>query len=459
LPDSHFSGRRTVLIVVEFVLLFLGLLAVSLALGQEESSNWPRFILKMLVAIVAVQMSLYYGGLYDDSALRSRTSFVLQLGQVLVAGTLVLVLIYYLVPSLKLGREVLLTYLPLSVLTIIVWHSLHLWVSGREALSETVLILGTGESAQQIAVEMLRRPPLGYRVAGFLGEHPREVGEQLINPSVLGIFADLARLVTELRVSLIIVALDDRRGKMPVEQLLDCRMAGVRVEDAPNFFERLTGKIMVSNLRPSWLVFSEGFVAPQLLNASKRAVESLAALVVLALTTPLLGLLAILIKLDSPGQVIYRQERVGERGKVFNLLKLRTMRTDAEQRTGPVWASPDRDPRITRLGRLLRKLRLDELPQLFNVLRGEMSFVGPRPERPHFVEQLRKVIPYYDQRHSVRPGITGWAQVKFGYGSTIEDSETKLQFDLYYIKNMSILLDLAIIVDTAKVVLLGRGAR
>jgi sugar transferase (PEP-CTERM system associated) len=423
-------------------------------------TGWTLFLPKAAIAIVALQMSLYYGGLYDDAAtLRSRTAFGLRLGQAVAAGTLVLALVYYLVPVFELPRRVLLTYLPFAVLTIALWHTVHLWVGGREALSDVVLILGTGESAQQIAVEMLRRPPLGYRIAGFLGEHPREVGRQLIGPSVVGTSADLLSLVDQLRVSLVVVALDDRRGKMPVEELLECRMAGIRVEDAPSFFERLTGKIMVGNLRPSWLVFSQGFVAPRLLRASKRGIEFVGALVLLVLSAPILALAALVVKLESPGGVVYKQERVGERGKVFKLFKLRTMRADAEGNTGPVWASSGPDFRVTRIGRFLRKSRLDELPQLVNVLRGEMSFVGPRPERPHFVEQLRKVIPYYDQRHSVRPGITGWAQVKFGYGSTIEDSETKLQFDLYYLKNMSLLLDLAIVVDTAKVMVLGRGAR
>jgi exopolysaccharide biosynthesis polyprenyl glycosylphosphotransferase len=231
------------------------------------------------------------------------------------------------------------------------------------------------------------------------------------------------------------------------------------VEDAPSFFEQLTGKILVSDLRPSWFVFSPGFNKPTLLRGSKRAGELVIALFLLVVLAPFFGLLALLIRLESSGPAFFRQARVGLRGRVFDLVKLRTMRSDAEAATGPVWASPENDTRITRLGRVLRKLRLDELPQLLNVLNGEMSFVGPRPERPHFVEKLRQVIPYYDERHTVRPGITGWAQVKFGYGSTIEDSERKLQFDLYYVKNMSIFLDLAIVLDTFKVMLLRRGAR
>jgi sugar transferase (PEP-CTERM system associated) len=270
---------------------------------------------------------------------------------------------------------------------------------------------------------------------------------------------DLLAIVGEHKINLIVVALDDRRGRMPVEELLQCRMAGIRVEEATSFFERLTGKILVSNLRPSWLVFSRGFSNPRAVRNVKRLVELVASLVLLLLTGPLFALTALLIKLDSHGPVIYRQKRVGEYGKTFDLLKLRTMHADAENGTGPVWASREDDPRITRVGRFLRKTRLDELPQLVNVLRGEMSFVGPRPERPHFVEKLGQVIPYYHERHNVKPGITGWAQVKFGYASTIEDAENKLQFDLFYIKNMSLLFDLTVVLQTLKVIVLGRGAR
>ncbi|PYQ42800.1 MAG: glycosyl transferase [Acidobacteria bacterium] len=307
---------------------------------------------------------------------------------------------------------------------------------------------------------MLSRAPLGYNIVGFLGEHAAEVGRSIGSPSVIGTIDDLFWIVGSRGVTRIVVALEDRRGRLPIEDLLRCRVSGVQVEDAPSFYEKLTGKILLSDLRPSWLVFSPGFSRPRrLMRASKRVFEFVLALGLLAVTAPLLALLALAIRLDSRGAALYRQTRVGERGRTFNLYKLRTMRQDAEAGTGPVWAAPQRDARVTRLGRVLRTLRLDELPQLLNVLRGEMSFVGPRPERPHFVEQLRKVIPYYDERHSARPGITGWAQVKFGYGSTIEDSERKLQFDLYYIKNMSLLLDLAILVDTLKVMVVGRGAR
>jgi len=454
------APRRVVLFVVDSVLLLAVLAAAhALRMHPDLPPLTPNALLRGLVAVLVLQVTLYYSELYDDRALRSRTQFFLGLGQSFVASTTILAFVYYFAPAVRIEPSTLLVALPLSALAVLAWHSLHRWAGGREALSDTVLILGTGPTAQEIAVEMLRRAPLGYRVAGFLGEHAAEVGRRIVNPSVIGTTADLLPLVTSLRVSLIVVALEDRRGRMPVDDLFRCRLSGIKVEDAPSFFERLTGKILVSDLRPSWFVFSPGFNKPTLLRGTKRAGEIVIALVALAVLLPVLGLLILLIRTESRGPGIYRQARVGLRGKVFDLFKLRTMPIDAEAATGPVWASSEDDPRVTRLGRTLRKLRLDELPQLVNVLKGEMSFVGPRPERPHFVEKLRQVIPYYDERHTVRPGITGWAQVKFGYGSTIEDSERKLQFDLYYVKNMSLLLDIAIVLDTFKVMLLGRGAR
>jgi sugar transferase (PEP-CTERM system associated) len=456
LPD-----RRLLLLLVlgETVLLSLLLVAVAvLAPSTDERLAFASVLGRGLVVVAVVQTSLYYGEVYDLRALRSRTQLFLRLGRSMLLAALLLPLVYYLAPSARLAPRLLLPFLPLTVVAIFLWHAFIYWAGDREALTDNVLILGTGHTAQQVAVELLRRAPLGFRVTGFLGEHEDEVGRSRTAPPVVGTTDQLLSVVSNLEVSLIVVALDDRRGRLPVDDLLRCRVAGVRVEDAPTFYERLTGKLLLSDLRPSWLVFSPGFRKPRLLLASRRVLEFAAAALLLAALGPLLALLAFLIRLDSPGPALYRQPRVGQGLRVFELLKLRTMRADAEA-GGPTWASSGGDRRVTRVGRVLRSLRLDEVPQLVNVLRGEMSFVGPRPERPHFVEQLRKVIPYYDERHNVPPGITGWAQVKFGYGSTIEDAERKLQFDLYYIKNMSPFLDLAIVLDTFKVMLLGRGAR
>jgi sugar transferase (PEP-CTERM system associated) len=458
-PNSRPGPHRVVLVLTESGLLFLVLVGAATLAGEGSLALSRPFFLRALLCVSALQLGIYYAELYDDRALRSYTQFFVRLGQSYAAVALVLGFVYYLFPSVRVGPGILLLGLPLSVVAIVAWHTVHRWTVDREALSDNVLIVGSGTTARQIAAEVLRRAPLGYRVVGLLGTHPAEMGRRLDHPAVVGTMADLLPLVHSLRVNVIVVALEDQRGHLPIEDLLRCRVEGIRVEDAPSFFERLTGKILVSDLRPSWLVFSPGFSKPRLLRSAKRAGELVAALVLLVAASPLLLLLSLLIRLESRGPAFYRQPRVGLRGGVFALHKLRTMREDAEAASGPVWADPAADPRITRLGRFLRTFRLDELPQLVNVVRGEMSFVGPRPERPHFVQTLRLVIPYYDERHSVRPGITGWAQVKFGYGSTIEDGERKLQFDLYYVKNMSFFLDLVIILETFKVMLLGRGAR
>ena len=451
--------RKAFNVLIEGVLLVLAFTAATALRFHGGFLSYDNLVAKALVSAALIQICLYYSDLYEDYAMRRRIEIFLRFGQAFITSILLLSLVYYAIPELTVGRGILSIYLPLGFVVLLGWRTLYLWIAGRDALADNVLIVGTGPSARLIAQEMLRRTPLGFKVVGFVGEHRAEVGKRIVNPAVIGITEELLPLVQRNRVNLILVALDDRRGKMPVTELLTCRLAGVRVEEAPAFYERLTGRIMVKNLRPSWLVFSQGFNKPRLLRNSKRIGELLFATLLLVLLAPFLAVIALLIELDSPGPVLYGQERVGEKGRSFMLHKFRSMRADAEAQSGPVWASPDGDQRITRLGRWLRKTRLDELPQLINVLRGEMSFVGPRPERPHFVEHLTRVIPYYHERHSVKPGITGWAQIKFGYGSTIEEAEDKLEFDLYYIKHMSLVFDLGIVLDTLKVVVAGKGAR
>jgi len=253
------------------------------------------------------------------------------------------------------------------------------------------------------------------------------------------------------------VSMSDRRGRMPIRELLQAKMSGVRVEDAATMYERLTGKILIDDIKPSWLIFSDGFRASRATRAIKRVVDLALAAAGIALASPLILLTALGVRLESAGPVLYRQERVGENGRIFTLFKFRSMRADAEKGT-PVWAK-ENDDRVTRVGRFIRLTRLDELPQLWNVLRGDMSFVGPRPERPFFVEQLAAVIPFYMERHAVKPGVTGWAQVKYRYGSSVQDAMEKLRYDLYYIKHLSIIFDLTIVMDTVKVIILGKGAK
>jgi sugar transferase (PEP-CTERM system associated) len=280
----------------------------------------------------------------------------------------------------------------------------------------------------------------------------------LVNTKVIGSYNQLLEVVEREHIDKIVVALEDRRGSLPVQALLTCKQRGIEVEESVTFCEKLCGRVMLENLRPSWLIFSPGFTVPILLRLQKRMLDLVLASLGLILALPFMLVIAILIKLDSRGPVVYRQERTGEKGKRFTLLKFRSMYVGAEMATGPVFADAE-DPRVTRVGRFIRSLRLDELPQLMNVLWGDMSFVGPRPERPFFVEQYIKDIPFYDQRLNVKPGITGWAQVRYPYGATLKDAAEKLRFDLFYVKNMSLLFDLFIILKTVKIVLLGYGAR
>ncbi len=320
-----------------------------------------------------------------------------------------------------------------------------------------LLFLGATPLAERLIRELESANP-GYEILGYLDDRaPHEV--RAVNGfRILGKMHQVGEIAAATGADTIVVALAERRGAFPIQPILDCKLRGIQVEDWPTFYERLTGKILVQNLRPSWLIFSDGFCRPRLTQRLKNWSDIALSLCILLSTWPILLLVALAIKLDSPGPVLFRQERIGERGAPFTLLKFRTMVQGAEARSGPVWAT-EGDPRVTRVGRWLRKTRLDEFPQLINVLRGEMSFVGPRPERPHFVAQLQEQIPFYVQRHVVKPGITGWAQIRYRYGATVADAEEKLQYDLYYIKHLSLFLDLFIIFSSIRVVLSGSGAR
>jgi sugar transferase (PEP-CTERM system associated) len=452
-------GARWLGVLAESLIVLLSFAtAVLVRLGSVDALlGYELFASKALVCVAEVQLTLYYAELYEYRSRRRLELFQL-LGQCMAIAAVALTVVFFAVPALEVGRGAFVLFIVLAWSGLLLWRLLLLWAWGTlGAFGDRVLILGTGVPAQKVAREMLKRAPIGYRVLGFLTEHEGEIGRALGNPSVLGTLSDLPRLSESLDATLIVVAQEDRRKRLPVDLLLRCRMAGVRVVEAANLFEGLSGRIPLRDLRPSWLIFSGGFNKPRVLASIKRWGEAAIAAVLLLVTAPLAALTALFVRLSSPGAVLYRQTRVGLDGRSFELLKWRTMRADAEKVSGPVWASGDNDPRVTKLGRLMRKTRLDEVPQLWNVLRGDMSFVGPRPERPHFVQQLREVIPYYDERHSVRPGITGWAQVKFPYGSTLEDAEEKLEYDLYYVKHMSLLLDAAVVLETAKVILLGRG--
>ena len=320
-----------------------------------------------------------------------------------------------------------------------------------------VLILGTGRLAKELCQVLISRQGHAFEVVGFLDRDPSRVGERLVNPGVVGAFDQLFEVVERYKVHTIAVCLEDRRAGLPVETLLDFKAMGLDVVDGHQLYEEESGRLSIDLIKPSALIFSTGFRRRAFVIGIKRLMDLGLSAAGLAVLAPLFALVALLIKFDSPGPVFYRQTRLGLRGQPYVMWKFRSMRHEAEKE-GAQWAAPD-DPRNTRVGRWLRKWRIDELPQLINVVRGEMSLVGPRPERPVFVQSLRDLIPYYDLRHTVRPGITGWAQIRFRYGASAEEAHIKLQHDLYYVKNLSIALDFRILTETVQVVLFGKGAR
>jgi len=416
-------------------------------------------LLKAVLVVAVVQINMHYADLYDVRIISDRRELFTRLIQATAASSFVLAAIYFWAPSTMIGRGVFLVAASLIIIVAVAWRVFFEWLSGRVGPRERLLLVGTSPAAVDLGRELFaRRTELGVEIVGFIDPDPSKVGQPLMNPGIIGAIDDIPGIVASRGVDRVVVSLADARGTLPVERLLEMKLAGVSFDHLASVYEEYTGKIAVENLRPSWLIFSDGFRKTRLLSAMKRLLDIVSALAGLILGAPLMALVALAVRLTSPGPVLYHQQRVGLNGRVFTVHKFRSMRTDAEASTGPVWASKKGDTRVTPIGNILRRCRLDELPQLWNVLNGDMSFVGPRPERPEFVSQLTEQIRFYGQRHVVRPGLTGWAQVSYTYGASTEDALQKLQYDLYYIKNLSIALDLFIILETIKTVVLRRGA-
>lgn len=457
--SQYVSIKSILLIGIESIVIVLSLvLGAKLRFWNDPAqflvyAQSGSFVLQLLTVLVVLETCCYYNDLYDLSIVRPRSEQFLCLAQALGAGYLLLGLFYNLIPGLLAGRGVLFIALALTTTVISALRIGLDWVWQLTTREKLVLILGTGETAVTAVREIERRVDLNFRVAGFITSERTRSSELLGHP-VLGGQDDLRAIACEQRISKIIVALEDLRGALPTRDLVRLKIQGIEIEDAHSALAALTGRVWLRTVRPSWFVFSAGFQRSKTTLLLKRVIDLTFGLLGTVLFSPLMALTAITVRLDSKGPILYRQARVGLTGKVFNLIKFRSMQLDAESDTKAQWAQAD-DPRITRVGRFLRKYRLDELPQFLNVIRGEMSFVGPRPERPCFVDQLREQIPFYDERHSVRPGITGWAQVEYKYGASVDDAFRKLEYDLFYLKNLSILFDLAIVFRTVRVVLFG----
>lgn len=459
--DTYIPGRILLLVLTETIIIFSSMVAaVFLRFGSidaELALSYQQGFLKVSMISAVCIICLYYFDLYDSIVISNPREVLSRLIVVLGVVCLIFAVVYYFFPPLQLGRGIFLIGIVFVGVSLAASREAFFTLNRSAHFLDPTILLGDGPLARSLAQEIRTRLELGMKLVGYVGTS-ESTGSNLNGLTLLGKPEDLGFLIAQNQVKRVIVALQDRRSTMPVRELLDLRLKGFQVDDGGKLLERISGKIEVDQLHPSWLIFSDGFRLQPAVLVIQRLMGFVVSMVLLIAVLPLIPLVALLVKLTSRGPVFYRQKRVGKNGVVFECYKFRTMRADAEADTGPTWAS-DSDPRITPVGRFLRVTRLDEIPQLWNVFRGDMNFVGPRPERPEFDAWLKKEIPYYYLRQIVRPGITGWAQIGCGYGASLEQSKEKMRYDLYYIKNMSLALDLLIIFQTIKTVLFGVGAR
>jgi sugar transferase (PEP-CTERM system associated) len=445
------------LFVLETILLAACYSTVAHFVLDEEiqfylfyDGGWRSIVL----LVATIQLGLYFQDLYDHLRPVSRIFLSQQVSLVLGGAFLLQAVLGYTRSTLELNKWTMVYGSLLVLLLLPAWRVAYYSVISKALPPEKLLFLGASATLRRIAIRLGERPELGSLVVGYLSAAPTEE----IQAPWLGDLEQLRTVVQRYRPTRIIVGLSESRGRLPMQQLLDLRFSGIQIEEANMTFESVFGRVSIPDLRPSQLIFS-GEMGPRRWMVQLQEIYSeVLGLIGMVITLPVMAVVALVVKFSSPGPILFRQTRVGLHGKPFVLYKFRSMYADAEARTGAVWATKD-DPRVTPAGRWLRRLRLDELPQFFNVVRGQMSIVGPRPERPEFCAMLEEKMPFYQQRHWVKPGITGWAQINHKYGDTIEDSLTKLEYDLYYIKNVGPALDAYIVFNTLKVMLLSRGAQ
>ncbi len=460
---QYYPIRNIFFFLGEFIFIFgASALASRLLLGANLiHPEDPWLFSKILLVTVVCQMCLYYNDLYDLRITDTFKELGIRLVQALGIAAIILAFVYIAFPQTIIGHGIFMVSTLIVIVLIVCWRYIYSLVLSHNLFDQKIILLGSGELARKIREEVQEKRDCGYTVSVVVPECSEEVdltdtrGTAMICKKN---YEGLCEMARALEIRKIVVGFRERRSNFPLKELLRCRLEGVEVIEGATFYEMLSGKLVVQQLNPSWLIFSEGFQKTRMRRFLKRGTDLVLAVILLILLSPLILLIAVAIKLDSRGPVIFSQERVGERNRIYRMHKFRSMVEDAEKLSGPVWAEED-DLRITRVGRIIRRLRLNEIPQLWNVLKGEMSFVGPRPERAFFVEQLADQVPYYRERSFVKPGITGWAQVCYGYGASVEDAIEKLNYDLFYIKNMSTLMDLMIVMRTIKIVLFGHGVR
>lgn len=462
--SNHYVSKIVSMLLIVEVLVLLGAAYAGAALRYMDLDptlsvpSLDHFFTSAVAFALAIVFSMSAMGMYQlDFEEGLRHPFLMKLMPSFAMGFLILTLVFYVAPELSFGRSIMLLVFALSAIGIFTARMIFFKTSEARFLQSRIMFLGGGPLAKECA-DLAQRANRYHRysIAGFI---PAAGEEMCVAPNELLKMRDgdsLVKLARQYNVSEIVVSVQNRRGGFPIKELLDCKLQGLKVTDAATFFERETCQIRVDSIQPSWLVFGGGFDQSFVRMFMKRTFDLVCSTAILVLTFPLMLIAALAVWFEDRGPIFYSQERVGRDGKSFFVHKFRSMRADAEKSGKPQWAAQN-DPRVTRVGNFMRKTRIDELPQILNVFKGEMSFVGPRPERPYFVEQLIEVVPYYNVRHSIKPGITGWAQVRYGYGSSAEDALQKLQYDLYYVKNNSLFLDFLVLINTLKVVLFRSG--
>ena len=459
--NQYYPVRNVLFVIGEGVMIYASVLFADwIILGTKPFIIDEWLVLKIFLVTLVCQTCLYYNDLYDLNTTYSFSEMGVRLLQALGITTIFMAGIYFVFPQTIIGGSIFFAVtLVFLILFIVFWRFCCTQILKRGLFNRKIIILGSGELARNIMSEINSRKNCGYIVASIALESHGDT--DFIKEKNMAVFCKehhegLCEVTKNLGIRKVVVALRDRRAGFPTKELLECRISGTDVIEGDSFYEMLTGKLSVKHLNPEWLIFSSGFRKSFISRFMKRTTDIILSSVMLVTLLPVIFITAIFIKMDSKGPALFSQERVGEKRKKYSIHKFRSMITDAEKETGPKWAGKD-DPRITRVGHFIRKSRIDEIPQLWNVLKGEMSFVGPRPEREFFVKRLEYIIPYYGARFTAKPGITGWAQVCYGYGASVKDATEKLNYDLFYIKNMSIAMDMVIVLRTVKTVISGIG--
>jgi sugar transferase (PEP-CTERM system associated) len=424
--------------------------------SEGLAKGWRPDVMQISVFAAVTLFASFLMEVYNHDKLTGNKEGLLRIIVALIVSFISLCAIYFAIPHISAGRAVLILSLCAFAFLQIMWHAAFKASFYFPGVSRKVLIIGTGALANQIGRLITSTNHNYYNLLGYVDGTSEAVS--VLPERIMGHCEELVETAKRERPHKIVISLSEKRGNFPLKSLLCCKLNGIEIIDAPSFYEELTGKLCIENIKPSWFIFSDGFRTTNIRRFIKRLLDILLSVTGLLVALPFIPIIALAIRLDSRGPVFFTQVRVGEGEKGFILYKFRSMFPDAESETGAVWAA-ENDKRVTSVGKVLRKTRLDEIPQLFNVLRGDMSFIGPRPERPEFVERLKSIVPYYSERHFVKPGITGWAQVKHSYGASVEDAIEKLRYDLFYLKHFSLFLDLLILLETTKVVLFGRGGR